>query len=100
MSWPKRELPWCLISSSLLPVKGESKAYYVGLALHFPGACPTHYVFYHINPCEMESGCGCYGRMKTMSGSRRLKWPDYFQALSVLGLGWWQSLGNHGQQFR
>lgn len=33
----------------------------------------THYAFYHITPCEMENGCGCYGRMETMSGSRRLK---------------------------
>ena len=67
MARPEREL--------LLPVRSESDVYYVDLALLFSGACPAHYVFYHINPLKMENGCGCYGRMKTMSGSRQLKWP-------------------------
>lgn len=33
MAW--LHFTWCLIFSFLLPVKGESKVYYVDLALHF-----------------------------------------------------------------
>lgn len=66
----------------------------------FSGASAAHYVFYCINPWEIENGCGRYVRIKTMNGSKRLKCPDYFQALSVSEQRWWQSLGSSGAGFR
>lgn len=55
MAWPKRELPWCLISSSLLPVKGESKAHYVDLALHFLGPVPPIMCFIISIPAKWKA---------------------------------------------
>lgn len=94
----KENFTWYLIYLFLFPVKGESEVYYVDSVLHFLAQYPNNYVFYHINPWKMENGWGCW--MKTMSGMRQLKRPDYFQALSVLGYRWWPSLGNHDPGFR
>lgn len=86
-AWKRSQLVPCFFfPSSCL---GWKWGIYVDLALQSLVLDQPVMSFYHINPCEIESGCGCYGRMRTMSGSRRLKRPDCFQALSVLG-EWWR----------
>lgn len=96
----KRNVTLCLISPSLIPAEGEREVYHAELGRALSDSCPAHDVLYHIHACEMENGCGCYGRMKTMSGSRRLKWPDRFQPLRLSrdGGGGGAS-GNRGAEF-
>lgn len=50
--------------------------------MHFLGASPAHYVFYHINPVEIENGCG-WRMERARVAAGRLWRPDQFQFLSV-----------------